>query len=77
MKKKLDLPSAPGLALGKPLLYQVLDLGHSANPHSYSPHPTAHSHTRTHPPAPHTHTATPAAGPQARFPLVSCMEGEK
>jgi len=25
-EKKLDLPSAPGLALGKPLLYRVLDL---------------------------------------------------
>jgi len=74
-EKKLDLPSAPGLALGKLLHYRVSDLGHSTNPHSYTPHPAAHSHTRALPPAPHTHTGTPDPG-RRRRPLPPAAKTE-
>ena len=74
-EKTLDLPSAPGLALGKEGVCRVSDLRHSANPHSYTPHPAAHSHTRALPPAPHTHTGTPDPG-RRRRPLPPAAKTE-
>jgi len=65
LKKKLNLPSASLLTPGKEGVCRAPDFAHSANPHSYTPHPAAHSHTRTPTRATHAHRHTRPRPPPA------------